>query len=421
MKYFLQILLVLVICAGVVTGVYYYTNDNKLPWADKLQQSTTVTKLPATEKYVSKTLLASLDKEDFKLYKGDRTIILEHGGKSYEFDNWSSYISEEKPKMYLIELDGDKDKELVVRGVGGKDEATGEFVYDLYILNPKHNGDGFELAIISQDTWRTILNNYTRSEITQLKKCKKTIQFTMNVADEAIAYNENTGIAENGYSDYARALQDKNGKYLTVGSWLKGKGVFTINKKNHICAEVEVIVNYTDSDQTQNLGNVYFEISLSEQNKFSVTEKTLEFKPSKKYKTAKPLSKKLTPWEYTEQNTAPITQGNEIKYLSYSPKLDASTIMQTVSLGSQADDTKFVKQIYLSENKAVLTAGDGCVFSSKIANSPDFSVVINKGQKDEYDIAYTATLDSTKTVLTINFDRGFNSDEIKTIEINFGA
>ena len=107
MKYFLRVLLVLVIAVAVVCGFYTYKNGGiEKSTADT--SLTTVTKLAATEKNGNKTLIASLKNEGFYLYKSDGTKILEHDSKSYEFKNWNIDEHAEEPKMYYMDFDGDK-------------------------------------------------------------------------------------------------------------------------------------------------------------------------------------------------------------------------------------------------------------------------------------------------------------------------
>ena len=243
----------------------------------------------------------------------------------------------------------------------------------------------------------------------------------MNVKQTPLKYNEQTGIAENGYSYYARALQDKNGKYLTVDNWINGKGIYTINKKNKICAKVDVIVSYKDSSEKQTLGNVSYEISFDDNNSLYVTDKTLEFVPAKLFRAIPPAKKKVEPFTFTEKSTFKPKNTKEISYFTYSPKLEKDTILQTANYGSQSDEFKYGKQLDMNQNSIKLTAHGGSSFSKSVVTSPDFAVIINKGTKDEYDIAYTAALDNTGSVLTITFDRDIDMGEIKTLEVDFGV
>ena len=177
MKYFLSILLTLILAVAAVTGVYYFTNDRTLPGQTKDTFITTATKPAATEKYAARKLIASLDKPGFKLYKSGASVILEHKDNEFTFDNWSKVIDEETPKMYYADFDDDGEKELVIRAVSGQDDSTGEYVYELYVLNPKEGKkEDYNVLLISQDTWRTVLDDQVTEELSQLKSCSKILQ-----------------------------------------------------------------------------------------------------------------------------------------------------------------------------------------------------------------------------------------------------
>ena len=420
MKYFLKILIVFVLATAAVVGMYYYTTGQKLPFLnnDETAYLTTVSKQPATEKNAGKKFLAGID--GYSLYKSARTVILEHGGKEFEFENWSSIIDEETPEMYMINLDGDDEKELVIKGVAGQDSSTGEYIYEIYILKAKENpDDGYTVSLLSQSTWRTILDTYIVAEISQLSTCSKILQFAMvSNSGTNIAYNKTTGIAENAHTGYARALQDKKGRYMTLDSWGKGKGIYYVSDDNRLCVEIEVNVNYKESSEVQLAGNIYFEIMMSEDGTITVTPKSIRFLPNETYAVSDPTVT-ASAWSYTLNNSAPTGSG-EITWVKYMPSVDSTTLTDTVNLSAQEGDVAKLSSLTVSSDKAVLTAKSDCTFSSDVAESPDFSVIINKGTDKEYDIAYTAKLNNSNSVLTITFDRSYARDEIETIEINFG-
>lgn len=423
MKYFLKILIVLVIAVGVVTGVYYYTTG-RTPAFLGLDEAhlTTMSKPPATERYASSAMLASLDEEDYQLYLSGSTVILTHGGNSFSFDNWNKLIAEERPQMYLLDADGDSQKELIIRGVCGKDIQTGDNVYAIYILNPKPNeADGYDVTIITQETWRAILDENITQEVTQLKSCAKIVQFTMAAKSDKIVYNDTTGIAESGHSGYARGLQGSDGTYLPVSTWGKAKALYTVTDAGTVGVDVQINISYKGVEALQNAGVIHFEVGVDEENQLYVVEKSLRFNAAEEY-TVSPLpDKPAAPWHFTLNNASPQGKKGEIKYVKYSPPLDKSTFTETLDLSTEASDIKYVASVALTETGVVMTAKEGYTFSADAAQSPEFSIIINKGLENEYDISYTAVPDETGTVLTMAFDRAYASDEIETIEINFGA
>ena len=422
MKYFFRVLLVLIIAVAVVFGVYYYTQDGEVPFLEKDKFQTTVTKQPATEKYASRTLLASLDKYDFRLYKSESAVILEHKDKEFTFENWSSVIDEETPKMYYADFDGDKDKELIIRAVAGQDDETKEFVYELYVLNPKAGkNEDYDVLLVSQDSWRGILDEQVTEELSQLKSCKKVLQFAMDAKEKGISYNQDTGVAEGAaYTGYAKAMQE-GGQYLTLSGWTKSKGNFEIDEDNHISVEVDCIANYDESHIVQTLGKIYFKFSVTTENKLAVLPKSMYFKPDDKYKVSNPTDVAKANWSTVRNNSFTPTEAKTISWTKYSMKIDPTVMTDTVDLAGQDTDIKYVKSIQITQSDVVLTAPDNCTFSEDGVKKGDFSVIINKGKKDEMEISYTAKISKDKKIVRLTFDKTYDQSKIKTVEINYGS
>lgn len=71
----------------------------------------------------------------------------------------------------------------------------------------------------------------------------------------------------------------------------------------------------------------------------------------------------------------------------------------------------------------VLTAKDGYSFSNVITGSGNFSVLINSGTDDEYDISYDCAVknEGNTSTLTINFDKTYDREDLDNVTINFGV
>ena len=424
MKYFFRILLTLVLAVCVVFGIYYYTNGNPFAQQDTVQL-TTVSQQPATEKNANKELLASVG--SYKLYKGTTGVILTHGKDEYEFDNWSGLIDAETPKMYPADFDGDGNEDLLIRAVSAEDKSSGEFTYDIYLLKPVIKDSRiikYDVFCANQTTWEDILNNQIREEVAQLKSCKKIIQVSMDSKSSAISYDNKTGLAKSGYNGYARALQNGN-EYMTFLNWTKGKGIYTVNKKNEICIKVEVNINYKGSDTVQTIGYINFKLALNNENEFVVKEKSMNFKPDKKYAVADPTKSSGEKWNYTEHNSFKSTDDSSkvIDWVKYKPEFKSDVLEQTISLAEDETDIKDVQQITVTESYVQLTAKSGFSFDNGVFANGEYSVIINDGDADSYDIAYTASVMQVNgvNVLKINFDRAYSRSEIRSIEINYGA
>ena len=422
MKYFLRVLIVFVLAAAVVFGVFRYTNPEAFSNGNN-SQLTTVSKPAATEKNSNRVLLASIEDEDFYLYKGSKGVLLKHGKNEFTFTNWSKFIDAEPPEMRLSDFNDDGKNELLIKAVCDKKD-DGSFIYEIYILTQTTDSEGkeqFDVSCASRNTWRSILDKNIIEEMRQLKNCKKIIQFTMNAKGNPISYDKQTGIATNGHAGYARALQDNKGNYMTVSQWNKGDGIYSITKDNRICVNIDINISYEKSSKIQNAGTIYFELFLNDDNLFQVTEKTMVFKPNKEYTVSDPTKTASESWYYTENNSTQSASAAEevIKWIKYSPDYSSDIFTQTKDYSSEVSDMNKIKSVYLCESFVRLTAREGCSFDSSAANSGDFSVILN----DKYDIAYTCEINTAgkNEILLITFDKAYPQEDIKAIVFNYGT
>ncbi len=425
MKYFLRILIVLVLSVGVVFGTYYYTNSDKFSKNEESVSLTTVTKAPATEKNSNRTLLASLEKEKFYLYQRKNTVILEHNGKETEFDNWSRMIAAQPPAMYYSDFDSDGEKELIIKAVSELSSTSDKYVYELYVLNPDKKG-GYNVTLASSDTWSEMFSEMITQEVSQLKSCKKIVQFSMITGDSSIIYNKKTGIAENGYSGYAKALQDVNGEYLTIDNWTKGIGLYDIDKNNNITVDIEIKATYKNTSTVQDIGNIHFELDFNDNNTFSITEKSMIFKANDKYKVSSPKKTSKTAWKYIENNnsnSSVMPKDTVIDWIKYSLNYDSAVKEKTVNYSSQETEMRNVSRTVITNSYLELTSKENFSFGNASATQGEYSVIINEGTNKEYDIAYKAsvTKSGNREILKITFDKSYPQNEIKTININYGT
>ena len=421
MKYFFRVVLTLILAGATVFGVYYYTNGMSFTSDDDKVVLTTVSKAPATEKHANKRKLASKGK--YTLYIVDNKMLLTHGDKEFEFNQWSSYIEREKPKMYIYDIDGDGLKDVVVRGVSGEEQGTGAYVYDLYVLKRDAGKENYSVITATQDTWHSLLDDAIVEEITQLKTCKKYVQFAMAISGQNIKYDKKTGMVTKnaGYVGYARAMQDNKGKYMTVQSWSKGKGSYFVNENGKLCCEVEVLINYNENTAAQKTGMIYFEMGIDEEGSLSVTPGSLVFRADKQFAVADPKDTAKAPWTVTYKNSASPTAGEVLNWVKYSFPIDSSTITQTLDLGKENTDIAYVDSVVISEKQVVLTAKNNFTFDRNAAQKGDYSVTINKDKKGEYEISYTASVSEDGKTLTIVYDKTYSQEKIKTVDISYGS
>lgn len=424
MKNFFKALLAIILVCATVYGVYFFTGAKEADEKAHQLALTTVSKAAATEKYANKIRLASLDRKKYYLYATDDNILLQHRDKLFEFKRFSNYIDLEKPKMYCFDIDSDDREDIIVRGVSGQEQGTGDFVYDVYILHRKRLlEEDYELINATQDTWHRILDNGLREELSQLKTCKKYAQFAMTVKSNTIQYDGKTGIANKnaGYVGYFRALQDGDGKYMTVENWNKGKGSFYVNDENKLCCEVEVIVKYLNSETVQRAGKIYFEMHLNKSLELVVTQHSMVFEAYDDYKIADPKDTAKNAWKSVYKNSAKPKGSEAINWVKYSVKIDPATLTQTSDLAKQETDIKFVDTVTVTESALIMTAKDGYTFDEETAKKGEYSVTINKGKDNEYEISYTAELSADKKTLKINFDKTYPRNKVGTVSISFGS
>lgn len=426
MKYFLRILLVIVLVVAVIFGVNYFfkgapeNNGN----TDIL---TTVTKAPATEKNSNRVLIASLEKEDLYLYKNDNVVILKHGGEEYEFENWSSMIDEETPQIYYGNFDSDEDMEIVIKAVAEIDSQTKEYVYNIYLLNPYKAKDGktkYTVSMASRSTWTDILDNFITAELSQLKLCNKFVQFSMNNADESISYDKKTGIAKNAHSGYVRALQNTNGEYMSIDKWNRGIGTYSVSD-NKIFVDIAIDISYKNSTYIQKAGYIHFQLELDKNNKFYPAAKSLKFVAADDYKITDPKTTAQTTWSYTENNSDTTASQTDkiINWVKYDMKYDENITTQSVSFNVDTTDNASIAKITVTESYIEFISKDGYSFDEQSAKTGEFSVIINKGQKDEFDISYNAsvTKNEKNQMLKITFDKKYPQSEINSITVHFGT
>lgn len=424
MKYFLRVLLVLVLAGAVVFGVYYHLNGQSLPNGAQELKLTTVTKPPATEKNAQRILLCELEEEDYRLYQTENAVLLTHGDKEFEFNINNSFMTREAPQMFCFNIDEDEtDKEIIVRAASGEELSTGEFIYDIYIF--KNTGDSEEnylLVSAARSTWENVMSTQIKEELSQLKSCSKFLQFAMAVAGSNISYDKTTGIVTggSGFVGYARALQDENGNYMTANGWNRGKGIYKVSEDGVLSAEIEILVGYKESTAKQKIGTIQFDFYLSSENRLTVTPKSLVFRADSAYRISNPRKTATKSWRYGINNASGTQQGS-IRLLQYHAVPEPSTLTQTVNMDDSGSDINKVASLVITESAVQLTAKDGCRFNSEAAQTGMFSVIINKGTEDEYEIAYNAVLNETGTVLKINFDKTYDEDELQSIDISYGA
>lgn len=426
MKYFVRVLTVLVIVVAIIFGVYYATNGVSVK--NPLAQSTTMTKQAVTEKHGNRKLLASIEEEKIYLYVCDDVVILDFKGNEYEYTDWGKAITLETPELHYTNFDGDAENELVIKAVDSVDEENNGYNYNIYYFDPtiKDGKDDFVVSLFSRNTWISQLNSRIVVELGQVQGNDKIVQFAMEYAGTPIEYDKQTGIATNEHVGFFRALKDSNGNYMKVDKWSRGFGVYSINDDNKICIDVPIIVSYKNSSETQLCGTLSFRLQKGrEKDEIIISPKSLYFIPNEDYKVSNPRDYEKSTWSYIENNSNKTVNKKDtvIDWISYDMAFDASVNTQTIDFSRANSDINGVESIKLTEKAIVLTAKKGYTFSDS-AKKGEYTVIINKNEKDNFEISRSASVSTDKSgkqILTINLDKAYKKSEIKTIQINYGT
>lgn len=437
MKYFLRVILVLALAVAVVFGVYTYTDSKNRNNPNANTNLTTVTKQPVTEKGSDRVLLNSIDEngQRFDLYqRGSQTIVLHNGKKEFIFDDWSKFITLEKPEMHYRDYDSnhdDKDMELAIKVVSSTNVDTGEYIYDVYLLNFFTDENGEEqadLTVAGERDWKRVLENSINIELSQPSSCKKYVQVAMAYRwrDNGIQYNDD-GVAESIYQQYSHALKDGKGGYLETDRWSFGQAEYEFADENNIQVNVEILVNYKDSDAVQNLGVLHFQMYLNKSNAFACRERTMGFKPNNAYKSLSPKKKARHNWKYTEINSdkSTIKGGDKvIDWLKYEFSYDSTVSKNTVSYADEETEIKNVSKLEFTKDGIKLYSKEGYSFSSAPISTGDYKIVINEGQSDsEYEVAYGAEIIEKKDyqILYIHFENDYPKRFYRTVSIYYNT
>ena len=169
------------------------------------------------------------------------------------------------------------------------------------------------------------------------------------------------------------------------------------------------------------MGKIYFGLSITKDNRLVVVPKSMYFEANKKFRVSDPTQTAKHKWTFTRNNSFVPKDSGTIKWAKYSFKLDKSVFTDTVDFAKEETDIKYVKSIDIDQSGITLTAAAGYTFSADPAKKGDFSVTINKGEKDEYEISYTAKISEDLSVVRINFDKTYSHNSVNSIELNYGT
>ena len=380
-------------------------------------------------------LLAEDKENDYKIYYDSEAEILTiiHGEYLKEFKTWGYAIRCETPTIFCKDYDDDGEIEMVIKIVGGKQEkrdAKGKplYTYVLYMFKPITTSIGektFSAIIATEDTWKTPFTNAIRCEMTQLESCKKILQFAMDDIKEEIAYDEKTGLTTNKYGGYATALTDVKNNYYTMKQWSKGFGIYNLDTDTGaMTLDIQLIVGYKETSKTQYVGDIHCDVDIKD-NKFYIVPKTIVFVPKSNYIVNDPRDTAKSNWSCVitnESKNANFT-GNNIDWIETEFSLSNTSSESSQYFENLPSKIKGVDTVKFTQSSVVLTAKSGYTFSQNILDAGVFSVLINHGEENEVNVAYTCSVENVNgtDTLTINFDKTYDKEDFDKVFIKFGV
>lgn len=427
MKKIVAIVLAVALAVGVFAfSVIYRNKKNEEQHQSLLTVSTQEDQQDSTQS--SQSVLVSDDGE-YELFIDGDVVEVVKGDYRIEMNNWVDSFNTELPKIVSKDVDGDDENELLLRVYAAKhanDDGTKTSIYAIFLLDPVVNADGektFETATANTNTWTLPFGQTVRAEVTQLKSCKKILQFAMESVENEITYDED-GLGTGDYVGYAAALSDSKRNYYTLEDWSLGQGVYDLDEEGNITLQIQVLAEYKEIEEKQIMGFINCKIQFAD-GAFSIVPKQIYFEASDLYKVTDPRDAADTKWSVTLKNTAsrPDFQNNSIDWIDCTFDVSSMSSNQNQSFSSITSKIKCVDTVKFTQSSITLTAKEGYSFYANAVENGSFSVILNEGEKDEIDIAYTCNIekDGSTSVLVIQLDGNYAKSDLESVTIKLGT
>lgn len=430
----------IIVLLAAVIGTFIYSYQYR---SEKITKQTSVIAATSAQTTESGTenekeeaqgrhLVAEDKKNDYQIYFDGTNTEIVHGEYKRTITSWAYSMKCEDPTIHCKDYDGDGETELMVRIVNGRleeqyDKNSSPYTYALYMFEPVTTSDGektLSSIVASDDTWKEPFAEAINCEMTQLKNCNKFLQFTMDDADEEIEYNEKTGITSNEHVGYGLALSGNNKNYYTLERWNRGVGIYNLDKNGNISLDIQVLVNYQEITDIQYIGDIHCQMKVVD-NTFTIAPNTIVFNAIEQYKVTDPRDLAKSKWTCVMENESAGTnfKSTEIDWIDAEFSLKNTNEQNAQYFETMPSKIKCVDSVKFTQGAVVLTAKDGYTFSQTIADSGKFSVLINSGGDDEYDISYTCSVSNknNSSTLTIKFDKTYDKEDFDNITIKFGV
>ncbi len=429
MKYFIRVIVVLLIASGIVFAYSYYYRQQKI--ADDIVLTTVDVNATKEKTTLDERKLIAQNKEgNYQLYIDGADIVLVHEEIEKTFSNLASEARQETPQLYYKDYDGDGENELLIKIINGVANNNGKdvYVYNLYLVEPveKNGKRDFNIISANKDTWKVPFEEAIKIEMGQLKYCDKYIQLVMDDADVSFIYDKETGITHNQYYGFARALRKNDGTYEKFERWNKGNGFYKVNSKGNITLDIQLLVYYEGIDEPQYIGYIRSNVGIIK-GKFNIVPDTIKFVVNKEYKILSPIQASNEQWTSTIYNSAqPTVRDNDdmvIDWVEASFDLSEYFGEQTLSFSGYSSQIKCVDKVEITPSSITLTAKEGYTFSETMLKKAEYYVKIHPKTNSEYNIEYKGEIKTVegRSVLEIVFERTFGRNELNGFIVKFGA
>lgn len=440
MKYFVRVIIVLFVAAGVAFGYSYYYRDQKIK-EDIVLTTREISSTKRGEKASddNKKLIKDIKEADYQFYADDEYGYIVHNGIQKKDKGLLFAFTQTTFETYYNDFDGDGEKELLLLYGNPNTEITQSFLptdktsfenmfsYAI-LIEPIIDEDGKDdlwLIVINQSVWKKPFDSAIASQMNQLKSCDKYLQIVMDDNDVELAYNNDTGISSNKYVFYAKALKNNNTPgYQKLNRWSKGNGMFSVDSDGNLHIDIMVFAYYeTNGEKAQYVGNIKSEITFTTDASFTLKPKTITFETNKQYACPDPREQTDEKFTYIVNNSGTAvtnTADNQIDWLEGTFNAASSIKAESIDFSDMASQIKCINNISINQSSVTLTAKDGYEFSDTVIKTGDYSVTINTDSDDEYDISYSVELKNKKT-LKITFDKKYTQKELGEINIKFGS
>lgn len=442
MKYFLRVTIALLIALGIIFGVSYQYRQKKIS-EDIVFTTQQISTTEKGETTTQKTQLIHEDKESgYKFYLVDDKGYIEHNGLRKEKGGWGWVLSACKIETHYGDFDGDGEKELIVLYANIAEKANDLLITDdktdftnyhttVAMIKEAKDSAGrttdFNCLYADEKTWKKPFSQAISLQTNQLKSCTKYLQIVMDDNDTQLEYDKKTGISDNKYVFYAKALKTpKSDTYSKLIKWNKGAGNYYVNKDGKLCLSIMVLGYYEGWDKAQYIGNIDTEIAINRSGVLDMKPSTIKFTANDRYVMPDPRKETKEKFTYTITNSSPattITTDKNIDWLEATFNANKGVTEELLSFGDLNSQIKDVETVKITQSYIELTAKAGFAFSDRVTDDGDYSLVINEGAKDEREISYKSQIIKKDgvSVLKITFDKKYKRSELEKLSLKFGA